>query len=244
MKFDVLQKKLIGVGAIISILTKFVHPFTHIREKYVNNTHRYRLDNFIVTGKETKVVSRREQVVVTFRSNKFENIILYAVKQYYYIEREGPADGFFDKEGSVTDVEVAKVENMVEEEEENNVIEQIANIRCSGEITIDGKMMNCGLVVENSNNPLPENYPAVANVEFSYSEWGHSDVCNRNKQIRNHNKPILKGIEVSQLDRVKLFKLMIIKDYLKAVILKNMNNNIVGLKVTSGELLWWLVFGF
>ena len=84
---------------------------------------------------------------------------------------------------------------------------------------------------------MPENYLDVTEEECVYENWGHSGICHQRQVVSVNQKPSLKVINPESYTRVQLFEHLF---YLKNVILRNINNNIEGPKVTYGELLKWL----
>ncbi len=46
-----------GIGAVVHVLTRFVHPSQNIRDKYPNQEKGSRLEGCVVTGKCVKKVS-------------------------------------------------------------------------------------------------------------------------------------------------------------------------------------------
>ncbi len=100
-------KKTMGIDAVFTVLIKFIHPSALIRDKYTNPQSGERLIDCSVTGKCTKVVSRRDQVVITFTHDNFEGE-LYAVKRYCRVEEEGPSDSFFSINETVVEAQVVK----------------------------------------------------------------------------------------------------------------------------------------
>ena len=54
-----------------------------------------------------------------------------------------------------------------------------------------------------------------------------------------NQKPSLKVTNPGSYTQVQLFEHLFMRDYLKNVILRNINNNIEGSRVTYGELLKW-----
>ena len=97
-----------GIGAVVHVLMRFVHPSQNIRDKHPNPDKGRRLEGCVVTGKCTKKVSRREQTVITFRCDEFDDVELYAVKRYCRITEEGPAESFFSTHDIVVKAEAVE----------------------------------------------------------------------------------------------------------------------------------------
>ena len=89
-----------GEGAIISCLSKFLHPSQHIRDKYVNQEKGHRLDGLIALREDKKTIRRRiVDVIVMVHPDFQENddfIELYACPRYCKITQERPKDKYFN----------------------------------------------------------------------------------------------------------------------------------------------------
>ena len=70
-----------------------------------------------------------------------------------------------------------------------------------------------------------------------YEDLGHTGICYRKQIISTNAKPTLKVTLPDSHDCVQLFELLYIKEYLRDVIFKNINENIVSTRVTYGELI-------
>ena len=238
-----------GVGATIKVIKRFVHPSELIREKYNNPKKGERLEGCLVIGKEEKLVGRRQQTCIVFRHDEFDNMLLHAVERYCSIVTEGPETGFFVDEFYETSEETFIESASVENEREDLDTEQMNVHRQGGEIDILELAM-AGLVVENDNDPLYENLPTTiednANEECVYSGWGHSGICARRQVVSQTIMPTIKvqNKNVESFNRVDLFELFFVTEYVKEVILVHVNKNIKGEEVTYGEFLRWLGIWF
>ena len=243
-----------GIGATVRVLKRLVHPSAEIRQKYKNMKKNDKLSNCLVIKKEERLVNRRQQTCVVFRHNEFPNKELHAVERFCQIMTEGPASEFFSDEIDEMIEEVLMEDRAVVEAEENNVedaaTESIDRFRAGGEVdAVD--VMEADLVVEDDNLPLAENMIGQetdknATPECQYEEWGHSGICYRRQQVSTYMMPALK-IQLRSnevLTRFNLFEHLFITDYIKDVILNNINKTIVGERVTYGEFLRWLGLWF
>ena len=75
-----MPKLTMGIGAVGSIMIKYVHPSEHIRNKYTNPQPQQKLDGVLIVRLEHKKVARKDQECVVFRHDDFSNIELHAVK--------------------------------------------------------------------------------------------------------------------------------------------------------------------
>ena len=187
--------------------------------------------------KATRVVNRRQQAVIIFRHDEFNNTELYAVSRYVSIEQEGPASRFFideDNDGSNDETGTGNVNGDAVEEDIliNEAIQQIENLRVGGEVDVSD-LNNAGLAVDNDNDPLPENLPSrrsatVTENECTYQDWGHSGICNRRSEVNSNTLLQLKVTDPTNFNRVQLFELLFVTKYIKEVIIPNINQNITG----------------
>ena len=127
-------------------------------------------------------------------------------------------------------------EQVLDHEEDDTpmseILEQISTLCVGGEVE-DTEFVNAKLVVDNDNDLLPENLlqqqTNTTTDECVYLEWGHSGICYRKNVVNNVINPQLKNSRyLSTFKRVELFELLFITDYIKEVILMNINQNITG----------------
>ena len=238
-----------GVGATIKVIKRFVHPSALLREKYKNPKRGEKLEDCLVIRKEEKLVSRRQQMCIIFRHDDFPNVELHAVERYCQIVKEGADTGWFSNEidDMVDDVFCTDRSKGVEEIE-YEVGEKIEKMRQGGELDIN-ELIQAGLEVEDDNLPLPENITTDSENENGavYEDWGHSGVCYRKIATGNiDNMPAIKvqTNDVEKYSLLDLFEIFFITDYVKEVILPNINKKITGEKVGYGEFLRWLGIWF
>ena len=112
-----------GAGAVVKVLLRYIHPSAEIRSKYVNPDKGKRLSGCVVLKKGIKVVNRKDQAVIIFCHEEFENTELYAVSGYVAIEEEAPSTEFFnDEDNSGVDEEAVENTTIVCEEVEDTSI--------------------------------------------------------------------------------------------------------------------------
>ena len=92
--------KSMGKGATVSIQIKYVYPYEHIRQKFINPQKGHKLQNCIVLRQEVKTVSRKYQLTVVVTHPDFKSgddiIELHAVKRWFVVGEQGNKDYFFD----------------------------------------------------------------------------------------------------------------------------------------------------
>ena len=87
-----------GKDALISILSKYIHPSALIRKHWPNPMTGHRL-NCKVIRQEMKILSRKKQLVVVFSSaevtdHKGNQLELHATPHWCKMIEEGPEDYF------------------------------------------------------------------------------------------------------------------------------------------------------
>ena len=76
----------------------------------------------------------------------------------------------------------------------DEVTKTIVSQRIGGEIEIDAEMLNSGIIEENYNHPLPENYLNATEEECVYESWGYTSIYNQCQVLSANQKPSLKVI--------------------------------------------------
>ena len=161
-----------GIGAVVHVLIKFMHPSQNIRDKYPNPEKGTRLEGCVVTGKCLKVVSRQEQTVITFHNDEFDGVELYAVERYCLISEEGPAESFFSTHYISVEAEPVDDNSPVDEVENatqqlNELTQRNDALRLGREIQFDAEMMNSGIAVGKNNHPIPSPTLACSSLNSS-----------------------------------------------------------------------------
>ena len=147
------------------------------------------------------------------------------LKDTVTLKKKGSTESFsISNEAAVVDNEHEIVRDY--EEENMNQIETIAMQYIGGEIEIDVELLSIDLNTDNGNDPLLENHATFLIIEYFYDDWGPTGICYR-KQIVSTN-PTLKVRLSESFNCVQLFELLYMKEYLRDVVLKNFNENIVG----------------
>ena len=245
------RRKQMCMGATVKVIKRFIHPSELIREKYENPKKGEKFEDCLVICRGEKLVRRKQQQCIIIRHSSFENVELYAVERYCSITMEGPESEFFtdeiDELIEETFIEEAVLPEKTEEDEDSDKIEAH---RHGGEIKLLDLAM-AGLVVKNKNNPLFNNSPDTnplndKNDEVVWGEWGHSGICYRRQSTATTIMTAIKiqNKKTETMTRLQLLELFFITDYIKQVILVQINKNINGEIVTYGEFLRWLGIWF
>ena len=86
-----------GVGAKISVYTKFLHPRKLVMERYPNASKTDVLHGLLAVAQEDKTVSKKQQACIIMRHDDFDDgHLLHAVTRYCKIVEEGAPKHFFN----------------------------------------------------------------------------------------------------------------------------------------------------
>ena len=90
-------KRHAGVGAVTSVMSKFVHPSKPTRDKYPNRLKYRKLQGVVLVEVYVKVVRRDANTIMVFvfTNSDFPDQKFYAAKQYIHVTEEGEEDSRF-----------------------------------------------------------------------------------------------------------------------------------------------------
>ena len=243
------QRKLkLGKDAVVSCLSKYIHPSEHIRRRWPNPINGHRMEGLRVLRQEIKRVSRKDQLAVVFTHPEFKDdnnelLELHTIQRWLTVTEEGESDYFFDTNSNGNNnANTEIVERTPEEQVEVPVIAQ-QNNRAE---TLD---MNDPYVLEqlrgiasidDDNEPVQDNIPGFSpDNECQYKGWGFSGVCNRRQNgggcrganLKNHNVDL-------KLTKLQLWEILFPTKWVKEVMLVQMNKKMER-SISYGE---WLRF--
>ena len=232
-------KLTLGKDAVVSCLSKFLHPSQLIRDAYPNRQKGHRIEGLIVRRQEVKKINRREQLAIILVHDEFKNnddyVELHTVPRYCKVTTEGPSDLFF------TAAEERQEETKEETEEfPPEVVNQIVEGRVSNTTDLEHHFD-----IDDDNAPAPENIPNTANpTPTIFSEWCHPTMCYRRSQNLPASKArLLNQMRDSKLTKVQLFELLFPKQYLTNVLIPLVNKTL-STAMDYGEFLRWLGIWF
>ena len=88
-----------GKVETVSIQSKYVYPYQHIREESINPDKVHKLQNCIVLWQEVTKISRKDQLVMVVTHPDFKSgddrIKLHAVKRWFVVYEEVNRDYLF-----------------------------------------------------------------------------------------------------------------------------------------------------
>jgi Transposase IS4 len=231
-----------GIGAQCSALKRYLHSRPIIDAKYPNATPTERLDSLLAIRRERKAVNKRNQWVIIFRHDDFENVEIYCVEKYCKVTKQGPEDAFF-----IYEAEVQAAGTGVETVEDRDVPTPALGYDRREDIAV---MRAMNFDVDDDNEPAPENIPSPNQTtdatESIYSEWkGSSGFCNRRQEGHRFERAKLNGAP-GLSSRLELFMIFIPRTYLESVLIPSTNIHLPGAPLTLGELvqffgLWMLM---
>ena len=90
------QTKQHAKGAIVSALSRFIHPSEHIKNKFPNPVHSHQLLGCFTLRQEVKKVNHKDQLCLVVHHDDFKNdvdfIEWHEVVKHWKVEVEGDPD--------------------------------------------------------------------------------------------------------------------------------------------------------
>ena len=245
------KKKSLGVGAVCTVFTRYMHPAKTISDKYPNRVHHDVMEGLLVIRKEKKVVNRVEREVVVFRHDAFENVELHTVARWAKVKVEGPADKFFETVPAL-DPEQARQENVQENGGEEQIPDHVFHL--SGQAEDIAHVRGLGFEVDDENDPAPKNIPGVPNNTPANSQDDNSNhvkaapelwegVCPRKSLNTPNTGATLRGVSeetIGGMNYISMFLLCLPVKFIKEVVVEQTNKKINGEQLTFGEFLRWV----
>jgi hypothetical protein len=227
----------LGSGAVCSVLVKYLHPKPVVAATIVNAVHGQRRDDMVAVRMETKRVNRKEQQCVFFRCEAF-SCEVYCSMRYVKVLTPSPDATRFsmvmqNEDDSGDEEQVEQGVRMPEILRPYDVTENIHAVRASG------------LDVDDDNDPAPENIPTTDphGTNHNTTTWGWNGFCYRRMANVEDTKPRLKGLSgvgLANATLLTMWQTLAPVDFLREVILENINRFINGYPVSWGEFLRWL----
>ena len=169
-------------------------------------------------------------------------IEMHAVKRFCHVTAEGNPDYFFEAAEAVSENEMAEGG----QQEHPEMIQRM--MRTNGNFQEDEIALARGFVdVDNDNDPAPENIPNtndVTNPDMYNNNWGHEGICHRKELNMSNRNPKITFSYNIRPSRVQLFELLFPKEFIKNIILPQINDEINGIAVSYGEYLRWIGLWF
>jgi hypothetical protein len=241
-------------------MKRFLHPSKKVAEckDYYNKD---KIEGLLITGRgEQKLTGGSVKPVIYFRHSSFEGTVLYCHEKYAKVTTEGPEESAF-----VLQEGVAQQRNHVARSPEPCRGKEIpADLFHSTSASEDIlALRNLGFIVDNDNDPAPENVPepsasslsapsapAPSSTPYSLSdpsqEWKDVYVDTRKADGTSHDimpsLPGLNGKNPKDCTYLELFLMFLGDALIKNIVLKATNNNLPEgtAKISYGEFLRWI----
>ena len=106
--------KQLGIGAVVSILAKFLHPKPTVIEKIGNlDFTTRRMSNMLVCGGLQRKMKGKDVFCVELQHNEFKNIYIWAATTLVKVQTYDPASEYFKKTADPTVQQTQVQENVV-----------------------------------------------------------------------------------------------------------------------------------
>lgn len=170
----------------MQILARYVHPSAHLRDKYPNFEAQKATQTSSgckVLRQARKTISRKEHLAVVVSHPDFPGIELYAVKRWFKVTTQGPADYFFNNRNENENTAQAQEAEEEAEEGPENLAGRIHRQDIdAADLDLLAAAEAGNFDVDDDNLPAPENQPNARpdqDTEAVYSEeWGHDGIDN------------------------------------------------------------------
>ena len=210
-----------GIGAVVSVYKRFLHPRVLVSAKYPNAAKADVLDGLLVVGQEEKIVCKRLQTCVVMRHEDFDDgELIHAVARYCKVQQEGALEHLFiepqrDEPEGVGAVAVADEEDG-QREIPVMLNEDASNFRAQG------------FEVDDDNEPAPENIPRTndtrTNCEFL--SWGSESIEPRRAAGVGDMQPNLVGSDATLHSIVGYFIHFLPMAFIKNVVIPATSANL------------------
>ena len=244
-----MAKLRLGVGAKVWVLVSRLHPKDVISKAYPNYTKADKAEGLVVASEGPKPIRREEKVVVVFhhppKHQQRQEFDCWVLHRFVHVTEEGDESGLFsltDSMGENNSEEAQGTQHdpnntvITENSPENqeNVPAEIVQLMSSENAIISSDDTDlirniCPDMVDDGNQPLPENVPTeaetttTANQPQIFSSWEHSGSCfcyleggRKNKARLNFNTDVNPTIE-------QLFEMFFFKPFIVEVIIPETN---------------------
>ena len=268
-----MAKLRLGVGAKVWVLVSRFHPKDVISKAYPNYTKADKAEGLVVASEGPKLIRHEEKVVVVFRHppkhQQTQEFDCWALHHFVHVTEEGDESGLFSHTDSMCENNSEEAQGTQQDpnntiitenlpENQENVSAEIVQLMASENAIISSDNTDlirniCPDMVDNNNQPLPENVPTeaetttTANQPQIFSSWEHSGSCfcyleggRKNKARLNFNTDVNPTIE-------QLFEMFFFKPFIIEVIVPETNKHMKEDKhrpVAYGEFLHWLGLWF
>jgi hypothetical protein len=150
-----------------------------VADKFPNLAHGWHLPDLICLREEEKITTRKLQTCFVYRHQDFEEKELHAIQQWSKVKSEGSDTQLFGPTANLVEGEVTETED-----EPEIRLEIPTFVRNAGNRAEDiAEVCVLGFVVDNNNEPAPENIPAPDNNNLEATDaglqWGWGGINHR-----------------------------------------------------------------
>ena len=185
-----------GVGAKASILLSALHPQAIVDVKHPRGSRKNNerlLDCLMMEQIERKIKGVTKPCILV-KHEDYGDDLLYCAERYAVCTSEGPEDDYFPEQApKPADLPIWNGDDDDNNDEDETNDDIIYNSRNNAEDI--AQVRDAGFLVDDDNDPAPENIPAPDVVEEAPKEnglpldqeWGWDNTCNRQKKGHHHS---------------------------------------------------------
>jgi hypothetical protein len=236
-----------GVGAVCSVLIRYLHPSIEVNTKYPRARYADRLEGLIVQRRQVKKLNHRDQTVVVFRHDDFPNLLVYCAERYAKVVECGDPCDYFDGETIEpltprTTAEVV-VEAYVDTSHDENLM-AVPVLNTNQEVREQiTTLLSEGYEVDDDNDPAPENVPDRGRQReevdgLSWLPYNSRTTCNRQASGHRYENP--KMINQPNASSCLDYFFYFLPRHVKEVILVETNKQLEGRDATWGEFVIYM----
>ena len=180
-----------GIGAIASVMSKFVHPGKQICDKYPNRPKNNNLQGVVSAEVDAKVVRQGANtiLVLVFTHSNFPDQKFYSAKRYIHVTKEGEEDSLFVIAEAVAPASSAGEigplavdgNNRTDGEEANDapilLSDRMSNLRSEDRVELRRKC----IAINDDNNPAPDNVPRQGETTSGIGNWRREGIISPRK---------------------------------------------------------------
>ena len=241
----------LGIGAKVSILVSRLHPKNLISKAYANYTKTDKAEGLVVVSEGPKSIRQEEKVIIVFchppKGDLTEEFESWAIRCFAHIMEEGneedvfmsSSDGGSNNSGGVgvaqpnPNITQNPTQHNPEDAQTNETVPtEVVQLFESNSSTLDSDDANLVWqilpgVVDNENQPLPENIPTPAeegqDAPQFFSTWEHSGDCYRCLAGGRKHKACLSLYTDMKPTIQQLFEVFFLKQYVEGIIIPQTN---------------------
>ena len=227
-----------GKGAIVSALSRFIHPSEHIRNKFPNPVHGHQLAGCVTLQQEVKKVNRKDQLYLVIRHDDFKNdddfIELHVVVKHWKVEVEGDPDVCFtarvnpqvEQEGEPTPLPQARMNSSTIKQQQKKLWRHCVGLLIS--------MMTMTLLQKTFQNPM-------TSLHLLFLGNGVMKVFALESNKATKTAKLNVALDPNADDpNLQLFEILFPNKWILEAVIPSTNNQLGEKLLSYGELLRWI----